>query len=239
MDLKAENINWNCPAGRQLDQLASLLPKSPRLEITVFGSAPLQLFLHPDFLSQDIDVYASDELGDYLLEFVESHQLGVDQTAFYIQVCRPQTFRSTSDWAARAVLVERHGHLLRFVHPWDILVSKLQRLEEKDVEAFKLVIHQTGHPSESEWIRHLQKAVDLYRPKFDEETSHGDMLANTPELWRRLWQKEIDVRAAIIRPALEQSRHDAPYDPNLKTRLENLKLSEKSPPGSPRTPASQ
>ena len=53
MDLKAENINWNCPAGRQLDQLARLLPKSPRLEITVFGSAPLQLFLHPDFLSQD------------------------------------------------------------------------------------------------------------------------------------------------------------------------------------------
>lgn len=58
MDLRAENINWNCPAGKQLDRLASLLPKEPRLEITVFGSAPLQLFLNPEFLSQDIDLYA-------------------------------------------------------------------------------------------------------------------------------------------------------------------------------------
>jgi hypothetical protein len=129
---------------------------------------------------------------------------------------------------SRAVKVERHGHLFRFVHPWDVLVSKLQRLEEKDVEAFKLVIAKTGHPTEEEFIRHLQKAVDLYRPKFDEETARGDMMANTHELWRILWQKEIDVRAAIIRPALERARHDyVPADPALKTRLANLKLPPK------------
>ena len=224
MDLKAENINWNCPAGKQLDRLATLLPTQPRLEITVFGSAPLQLFLNPDFLSQDIDLYAPEENWDYLAEFVESKDLGKEKATFYIQVCDPRAFRSTVDWPSRAVEVERHGHLFRLVHPWDVLVSKLQRLDEKDVEAFKLVVAKTGHPTEDEFMSHLQKAVDLYRPKFDEESARGDMLLNTRELWKILWNKEIDVRAAIIRPALERSRHDYEPDPTLKTRLANLKL---------------
>ena len=228
MDLRAENINWNCPAGKQIDRLASLLPKQPRLDITVFGSAPLQIFLNPDFLSQDIDLYSPEENWDYLAEFVESKDLGKEKAKFYIQVCDPKAFRSTTDWLSRAIEVERHGHLFRFVHPWDVLVSKLQRLEEKDVEAFKLVIAKTGHPTEDEFIRHLQKAVDLYRPKFDEETARGDMTLNTREVWKILWNKEIDVRAAIIRPALARAVHDyEPPDPNLKTRLANLKLPPK------------
>ena len=54
------------------------------------------------------------------------------------------------------------------------------------------------------------------------------MLMNTKILWHELWRKEIDVRAAIIRPALERSRHDyTPADPALKTRLASLKLPEK------------
>ena len=126
------------------------------------------------------------------------------------------------------IQAERHGHLFRFVHPWDVLVSKLQRLEEKDLEAFKLVIAKTGHPTEEEFTKHLQKAVDLYRPKFDEETARGDMMLNTRELWKILWNKEIDVRAAIIRPALERAQHDyEPPNSNLKTRLANLKLPPK------------
>jgi len=52
---------------------------------------------------------------------------------------------------------------------------------------------------------------------------------NTREIWKILWNKEIDVRAAIIRPALERARHDyEPPDPNLKTRLANLKLPGKN-----------
>jgi hypothetical protein len=228
MDLRAESINWNCPAGKQLDRLASLLPKQPRLDITVFGSAPLQLFLNPDFLSQDIDLFAPEEHWDYLTDFVSGHALGKETSQFYIQVCDPRAFRSAVDWRDRAVEVERQGHLFRFVHPWDVLVSKLQRLEDKDLEAFKLVIAKTGHPTETEFIQLLQKAVDLYRPKFDEETARGDMMMNTRILWQTLWNKEIDVRAAIIRPALERSRHDE-GDPSLKTRLANLKLPKTKP----------
>ena len=228
MEYEAKNIDWNASAGKQLDALARALPPHPRLDITVFGSAPLQLLIDRTFLSEDIDLYSPEEHWEFLKQFVEEKGWAKDQTDFYIQVCDPKAFRSTQDWRDRAVEVERHGHLFRFAHPWDVLVSKLQRLDEKDLDAFKLVIAKTGHPTEMEFIKHLQGAVDLYRPKFDEESARGDMLLNTRELWKILWNKEIDVRAAIIRPALERSRHDyVPADPALKTRLANLKLPPK------------
>lgn len=225
MGSKEFNINWNCPAGKQLDLLARVLPKTSRLEITVFGSAPLQLFLDPAFLSQDVDLFSDEDSYDLLERIVAENNLSKEKSQFYIQVCAHNAFRSTEDWLKRAVQEERHGHLFRFVHPWDVLVSKLQRLEEKDIEAFKLVIARTGHPTEAEFKRHLQKAVDLYRPKFDEETARGDMMANTRLLWQTLWQMEIDPRAEIIRPALARAQHDYDADdPTLKTRLANLKL---------------
>lgn len=91
--------------------------------------------------------------------------------------------------------------------------------------ACRLVIEKTGHPTEDEFTRHLQLAVDLYRPKFDEESARGDMMMNTRILWPRLWGKEIDVPARIIRPALERAeREHREADPTLKTRLANLRL---------------
>lgn len=120
MDLRAESINWNCPAGKQLELLASILPKSPRLDITVFGSAPLQMLLEPSFLSQDIDVFPPEETYAFLAEFVNNKGLGQETARFYIQVCTPYAFRSAADWRSRAIEIERHGHLFRFVHPWDV-----------------------------------------------------------------------------------------------------------------------
>lgn len=230
MVFKAEHINWNCPAGQRLDQLARLLPCEPRLDITVFGSAPLQLFLEASFVSDDVDLFPPEEFFLHLQNEVEAHRLAKDMTPLYIAVADHLAFKSTVDWPSRAVEVERHGHLFRIVHPWDVLVSKLQRLEEKDLAAFKLVIGKTGHPTEEELIRHLQKAVDLYRPKFDEETARGDMLLNTRALWQELWKKEIDVRAAIIRPALlRMEREYLDFDPTLKERLGRVRLPDTTP----------
>jgi Nucleotidyltransferase of unknown function (DUF6036) len=228
MDFQANHIAWQSVAGKRLDDFAHSLPPKPKLDITVFGSAAIQLLVDQHFLSVDIDLFGSEETYDFLLDFVDVQGWTKEKNDFYVQVCDPYAFKSTEDWRSRAVEVERHGHLFRFVHPWDVLVSKLQRLEEKDLEAFKLVIAKTGHPTEEEFIKHLQKAVDLYRPKFDEETARGDMTLNTRELWKILWNKEIDVRAEIIRPALLRAQHDyEPPNPNLKTRLANLKLPEK------------
>jgi hypothetical protein len=186
----------------------------------------LQLFIDPQFVSADIDVFSDEATYERLIEFVEQQNWTREKSAdFYIQVCDPLAFKSTSDWRSRVIEVERHGHLFRFVHPWDVLVSKLQRLEEKDLNAFRLVIDKTGHPTEEEFVRLLQSAVDLYRPKFDEESARGDMLMNTRIVWQTLWGKDIDVRARIIRPALERAEREyRPADPSLKARLSNLRL---------------
>jgi hypothetical protein len=232
MEFKADKLDWNGNAGQRLDEFARRLPVQPRLELTVFGSAPLQLFVDRSFLSEDIDLFGDETTTDFLNQFVKANHWGKGQTDFYIQVCDPLAFKSTLDWRSRAIEVERHGHLFRIVHPWDVLASKLQRLEEKDLNAFRLVVEKTGHPTEEEFARHLQLAVDLYRPKFDEESARGDMLMNTRLVWQALWGKDIDVRARIIRPALERSEHEyLAVDPTLKTRLANLKLPERKPPG--------
>jgi len=228
MEFEAERIDWRGKSGQRLDEFARLLPREPQLQLTVFGSAPLQLFVEKTFLSEDIDLFSDEGRTEFLTTFVEENHWAKDQTDFYIQVCDPLAFKSTIDWPSRAILVERHGHSFRFVHPWDVLVSKLQRLEEKDLNAFRVVIDKTGHPTEEEFARHLQLAVDLYRPKFDEESARGDMLMNTKILWHALWAREIDVRARIIRPALERSEREyRTIDQTLKARLGNLRLPEK------------
>lgn len=224
MEFEAGKLDWQGSSGQRLDELARRLPRTPRLEITVFGSAPLQLMVDRAFLSEDIDLFGNEDTTDFLISFVAEQHWNKGETELYIQVCDPLAFKSASDWASRAIEAERHGHLFRFVHPWDVLASKLQRLEEKDLNAFRMVIARTGHPTEEEWIRHLQLAVDLYRPKFDEESARGDMLANTHILWRELWGKEIDVRARIIRPAIERTEREyRAADPALKDRLAKLR----------------
>jgi hypothetical protein len=213
MEFAAERIDWLGKAGQRLEELAARLPREPPLEITIFGSAPLQLFVERAFLSEDIDLFTVESRTDFLQKFVEDNHWGEDQTDFYIQVCDPLAFKSTIDWPNRAITVARHGHQFRFVHPWDILVSKLQRLEEKDLNAFRIVIQKTGHPTEEEFVRHLQLAVDLYRPKFDEEICSAHMNQ----------QKEQEMDARYLRHFIEKSRA------RLK-ELEQLKLANPAVP---------
>ena len=110
-------------------------------------------------------------------------------------------FRTSPRWRDRTQSA-RIGHVtFVFPHPIDILIAKLNRLDEKDVRAFRAVIAKTGHPTEAELIKELQLAVDLFRPSFDEEQGH-DMANNCRRLWPLIFGREIDPRAEIIAPAL-------------------------------------
>ena len=97
MVFAAEHIDWQTNAGRLLDRLVAKLPSVPRLEINVFGSAPLQLFIERTFVSEDVDLFAAEDGWLHLERFVTEQGWGKGQTEFYLQVCArwPSGARST------------------------------------------------------------------------------------------------------------------------------------------------
>ena len=195
-------MNWNTPSGELLDALLDLLPKPPAkpVELTVFGSAVLQMGLAPDLVSADVDVFCTGY--EALRALVLQNKLDPKQREPGIEVTAPG-WRTAAGWERRAQVVERKGHTLIFPDPLDVLVSKIQRSEPKDLLAFKLTRGITGHPTEEELIAHLRLAIDLYRPTFDEEKA-SDMVNNTRLLWQDLYGHDIDVREQLIRPVLRQ-----------------------------------
>lgn len=194
-------IDWQTPAGRLLDLLVKALPAGQEWRIIVFGSSPLQLGVDSAFLSGDVDVIPQ---GD-ILRYCQEAGLLEGQREIYLEVCTAAAFIASSDWITRACELRR-GHVVFILpHPLDILVSKIKRLEPKDLAAFKLVVARTGHPTEAELLLALQRVVDIYRPNFDEE-SQGDPWSNTMMLWRELFQKPIDVSKEIVSPALTERR---------------------------------
>jgi hypothetical protein len=197
------NLDWDAPAGKALLRLLAALPQTEPLQITVFGSAPLQLALDRHFLSADIDIFSALDLR----EAIARADLQKGHAEIYIEQCDEIVFSAAASWRERA-FVHRAGNIsLAFPHPIDILVSKLKRPEPKDLNAFRLVIEHSGHPTPAELIEALRRNVDLFRPNFDEERG-GNARENTRLLWRELYNVDIDVRQQIIAPALAR-RHTA------------------------------
>lgn len=195
-------LDLGTPAGQMLQKLASILPPERPFQITVFGSAPLQIGVERNLLSNDVDLFSDAE---DLEGFVREARMLQGQADYYIQVCSGLNFRTSPLWGTRTREVKIKNTTFIFPHPIDILIAKLNRLEEKDLEAFRVVRRKTGHPTEQELIRELQFAVDLFRPGFDEENA-ADLTNNTHRLWPLLYGRAIDVRAEIIAPALAKRR---------------------------------
>ncbi len=198
----SSGINLDTPAGRVLRELTAALDSSRQFEITLFGSAPLQLCLDPALLSGDIDLFSDIE---ELESIVTEAGLGDTQLRPHIQVCSGLNFRTSPHWGTRTQQFQIENCTFIVPHPIDILIAKLNRLEEKDLEAFRVVKKKTGHPTEQELITELQLAVDLFRPSFDEENA-SDLVNNTRRLWPLIFGREIDPRQEIIAPALEIRR---------------------------------
>ncbi len=177
------------------------LPDDRGWEIIVFGSSPLQLGIDSHFLSGDVDVISNDDIAEHC----QRAGLLKGQAKIYVEPCASAAFTVSPEWFVRAFRCGRRHVTFTFPHPIDILVSKIKRLEEKDLQAFRLVREKTGHPDEEELVRALRRVVDIFRPAFDEESA-SNPTHNTQILWRELFCSDIDVRATIIAPALAERR---------------------------------
>ena len=194
----AGSIDLTTRAAELLRKLAAVLPSDREFTVTVFGSAPIQICVDATLTSADVDVFSDFEP---LREIADKAGLGQDRAAFYLQVSSELNFRTSPRWRDRTQSARIGRVTFVFPHPIDILIAKLNRLDEKDVRAFRAVIAKTSHPTEAELIKELQLAVDLFRPSFDEEQGH-DMANNCRRLWPLIFGREIDPRAEIIAPAL-------------------------------------
>jgi hypothetical protein len=196
-------VDWETPAGLLLRRFFATLPAEGRFHLVLYGSAPLQLTLNRTWLSADVDFFSDDD--EDFNELVRRAGMAKDQGDFYLEPGFRLSFRTTSHMRARAKTVQL-GHVnVTIPHPLDILIGKLDRLDPKDLLAFRRVMDLTGHPTREEFLRELQNAVDLFRPAFDEE-SPNRYPENAVRLWRELWQADLDVRRDIIAPALARRR---------------------------------
>src|SRR5205807_4373843 len=104
-----------------------------------------------------------------LREAVEKAGLSQEKTPFYIQVSHELNFRTSPRWKNRTQSARIGNCTFIFPHPIDILIAKLNRLDEKDLRAFRTVMAKTGHPTEGELTAEWQMAVNLFRSSFEEE----------------------------------------------------------------------
>ncbi|MCW5558306.1 MAG: hypothetical protein KIT22_10805 [Verrucomicrobiae bacterium] len=210
-------VDWETPAGQLLRRFFATLPPNRRFHFVLYGSAPLQLTLNRTWTSADVDFFSDDD--EDFTEFVRDLNLAKGQADFYLEPGFRLSFRTTPHMRARARIVQIGNVTVTIPHPLDILIGKLDRLDPKDLLAFRRVIDLTGHPTKGEFLHELQNAMDLFRPAFDEE-SPNRYPENTVRLWREIWQSDINVRRDIIAPAIARRRagHGEP-PPDYKRAL--------------------
>ncbi|MDX2225577.1 MAG: hypothetical protein SFY92_00540 [Verrucomicrobiae bacterium] len=210
-------VRWDTPSGYILQKLFDVLPSEySNIPIRIFGSSALQLTVTEDLNSADTDICIETSFNPgtpplqtkNLFELVRNNKL--DSCDPYIQVCQPQVFEPGPNWGFRVLKGELYGKPYIIPHPIDILVSKVNRADIKDVSAFHKVIAAVGHPTEQEMIVELQTCLPLYlrdpksyshcdtRPK-----KFGNYKVNTEKIWEAVWGRKINVQKEIIEPAIQ------------------------------------
>src|SRR5436853_7917678 len=111
-------IDLQTPAGQLLHKLAAGLPQDRHFEITVFGSAPIQITVDPSLSSADVDVFSD---FDELRQCVEKAGLDKDKVDFYVQVSSELNFRTSPRWKNRTQSARIGNCTFLLPHPIDIL----------------------------------------------------------------------------------------------------------------------
>lgn len=206
MTVQTPSPDWSTPAGRALERLtAAIRTRGTKLTepLIVFGSAPLQIFLDPAFLSADVDVTIPRHLAE-VEALVEELGMSKGRAPFYIEVVPRYVFRPGPDWGVRASRHRLNEVELVFPAPLDLLVAKLHRLDEKDLRAFELVRQITTQPDEAALVEELRQCHEKFLPR--PSGAKSDFHRNVERLWLRLFGHPVNVNSEILQPVLAALR---------------------------------
>jgi hypothetical protein len=173
----------------------------------------------PTVLSEDADI-APDIIpydsrsGEFpnpydresLTDLVRAHKLGVHQRKLHLQVNAPGAFQPGTGYLRRVMETDRGNLHITIPHPLDILIAKLHRYEDKDLEAFQKVYERTGAPSADALLAELRASPRLFATH-DRSQEHmpsqfpeSKISESVPHLFWTLWKKRISVQNDILAP---------------------------------------
>ncbi len=113
-------IDWDAPAGRLLRRFADRVPLGRHWDITIFGSAPLQLTVDRQLLSGDVDVFLDD--GSDLAAVISESGMGRESGGLHLEPGYELNFRSSPRWRQRARVIPMGRVTFTVPHPMDILL---------------------------------------------------------------------------------------------------------------------
>lgn len=218
LDSWKPSLNWETPPGECLKKLLEILPKERNWNISVFGSAPLEMSFSHGFLSNDVDILARYQDMKEIEVLIDKNDLTPFKAKVGVQACIDGAFRTSPKWKDRTFNHEFENGILRFAHPMDILIGKIHRLDEKDLKAFNLVFSLTGEPSESTLKQELIETPDLFSFAHMDEFS-PPFRKQVEKLWTRFYGKEIDVENEIVKEGISLLRKSFSADKDFKREL--------------------
>ncbi len=118
----------------------------------MFGSGALAFWLAEAPRSRDIDVWCDPpERGEVVQALMGELSWYHERHGVYLEVWAPETFAAPEDWRSRA---RRHTVptspevSLLLPHPHDVLLSKVERMTENDVEHVRRILREFPLSSE-------------------------------------------------------------------------------------------
>ncbi|MBN2498162.1 MAG: hypothetical protein JXR96_26465 [Deltaproteobacteria bacterium] len=113
-------------------------------EIVVFGSSALAFWLESPPQTRDVDIWCEpSERGDIVQAVMGELSWYDEKHGAYVEVWAPETFAAPRDWRSRARTLRYDDFPDATVvvpHPHDVLLAKLERLDESDREHVQRIL---------------------------------------------------------------------------------------------------
>lgn len=149
-------------------------------ELVVFGSSALAFWLEGAPSTRDVDVYCTPaDAGDAVVALMGELSWYHDRHGAYVEVWAPETFAAPEGWRERArrlPVEEAPGVQVIVPHPHDVLFSKLERFEERDVDHARCILAE--HPLSAGRLDELARAMphrrgEIAEPERSARFEHG------------------------------------------------------------------